>query len=90
MPTRAHALAAIAAGLALPACGMRRDTTAVGSKNFTESLLLGELYAQLIEDDRLAVRRGSTSAAPTSRWRRCAAAKSTCIPNTPEPRCSSC
>jgi osmoprotectant transport system substrate-binding protein len=47
----------LAAGLALPACGMRRDATAIGSKNFTESLLLGELYAQVIEDNGHPVRR---------------------------------
>jgi osmoprotectant transport system substrate-binding protein len=57
VPTRAHALGLLAAGLTLPACGMRRDATAIGSKNFTESLLLGELYAQVIEDNGHPVRR---------------------------------
>ena len=57
MTTRTQALGVLAAGLVLPACGMSRDATAVGSKNFTEALLLGELYAQLIEDNGHAVRR---------------------------------
>ena len=57
MPTRTRALGLLAAGLALPACGMRRGVTAVGSKNFTEALLLGELYAQLLENGGLAVQR---------------------------------
>ena len=57
MPTRSRALGLLAAGLALPACGMHRDATAIGSKNFTESLLLGELYAQMIEDNGHPVRR---------------------------------
>jgi osmoprotectant transport system substrate-binding protein len=55
--TRAGALGLLAAGLALPACGMRRDAVAIGSKNFTEALLLGELYAQMIEDNGHPVRR---------------------------------
>ncbi len=69
MTTRAGALGALA-GLALAGCGLRRDTVAVGSKNFTESLLLGELYAQLLEDSGLAVRRrldlGGTDIAMTA------------------------
>jgi osmoprotectant transport system substrate-binding protein len=36
---------------------MHRDATAIGSKNFTEALLLGELYAQVIEDNGHPVRR---------------------------------
>jgi osmoprotectant transport system substrate-binding protein len=36
---------------------MHVDATAIGSKNFTESLLLGELYAQVVEDNGLPVRR---------------------------------
>jgi osmoprotectant transport system substrate-binding protein len=55
--TRAHALGLLAAGLVLPACSTQHDAVAVGSKNFTESLLLGELYAQLIEDNNHLVRR---------------------------------
>jgi osmoprotectant transport system substrate-binding protein len=55
--TRAHALGLLAAGLTLPACSNHRDAVAIGSKNFTEALLLGELYAQLIEDNGHPVRR---------------------------------
>ncbi len=57
MTTRARALGAMAAGIALAGCGPRTATTAVGSKDFTESLLLGELYAQVLEGAGLAVRR---------------------------------
>jgi osmoprotectant transport system substrate-binding protein len=55
--TRSHALGLLAAGLTLPACGSHPAATAVGSKNFTEALLLGELYAQLIEAAGHPVRR---------------------------------
>ena len=57
MSTRARVLGLIAAGIALPACSNHHDAVAVGSKNFTESELLGELYAQLIEDNGHPVRR---------------------------------
>lgn len=57
MSTRAQALGLLAAGLALPACGAQHDAVAIGSKNFTEALLLGELYAQLIEDNGHPARR---------------------------------
>lgn len=57
MPTRVRALGLLAAGVALPGCGLHRDAVAVGSKNFTEALLLGELYAQLLENGGLPVRR---------------------------------
>jgi osmoprotectant transport system substrate-binding protein len=57
VPSRSRALGMLAAGLMLPACSSRRDAVAIGSKNFTESLLLGELYAQVIEDAGHPVRR---------------------------------
>ncbi len=53
---RASALALFAT-VPLAGCGLDRDTTKIGSKNFTESLLLGELYAQLLEAGGLHVRR---------------------------------
>lgn len=56
MPTRAHALGTLAA-LSLAACGGSTPATAVGSKNFTEALLLGELYAQALAAAGLGVRR---------------------------------
>jgi osmoprotectant transport system substrate-binding protein len=66
---RAHALGLLALA-PLAACGLDRDATRVGSKNFTEALLLGELYAQLLEDNGLAVRRrldlGGTDIAMTA------------------------
>jgi osmoprotectant transport system substrate-binding protein len=55
--TRAHALGLLAAGLILPGCSNHHDAVSIGSKNFTESELLGELYAQLIEDNNHPVRR---------------------------------
>ncbi len=53
---RAAALALLGAA-PLAACGADRDTIKIGSKNFTESLLLGELYAQVLEDRGMRVRR---------------------------------
>jgi osmoprotectant transport system substrate-binding protein len=47
----------ILAAAPLAGCGLDRDVTKVGSKNFTESLLLGELYAQILEAHKLHVRR---------------------------------
>ena len=57
MTTRAGALGLIGAGLALAGCGARGNAIAIGSKNFTESLLLGELYAQVLEAGGFEVRR---------------------------------
>lgn len=58
--TRARALGAMAALAWLPAACARRaasPTVRVGSKNFTEELLLGEMYAQLLEHNGLPVQR---------------------------------
>jgi osmoprotectant transport system permease protein len=57
-----HRAAALAAALAtvvgLPTLAAARDTVTVGSKNFTEQLILGELLAQTIEfNSDLAVER---------------------------------
>lgn len=52
---RSHAIT-IAAGLVLFGCA-KRNTLAVGSKNFTEELLLGEMYARLLEHAGIAVDR---------------------------------
>jgi osmoprotectant transport system substrate-binding protein len=43
---------ALVAGLIFPvtACGRREDRIVVGSKDFTEQLVLGELFAQVIEN----------------------------------------
>ncbi len=58
--TRARALALIAAA-ALPACGGRNatavSTIAIGSKDFTEELILGEMYAAILEHNGLTVAR---------------------------------
>jgi osmoprotectant transport system substrate-binding protein len=53
---RGAALALLAAA-PLAGCGLDHDTSKIGSKNFTEALLLGELYAQLLEDAGQKVRR---------------------------------
>jgi osmoprotectant transport system substrate-binding protein len=45
----ACALAAIALLLPIPGCARRADRIVVGSKNFTEQLVLGEIFAQVIE-----------------------------------------
>jgi osmoprotectant transport system substrate-binding protein len=52
---RARALALVAA--APLAAGCSRDALKVGSKNFTEELILGELYAQALERAGFAVTR---------------------------------
>jgi osmoprotectant transport system substrate-binding protein len=55
--TRSQALGVLGAAL-LTGCGSTpRSTVAVGSKNFTESTLIGELYAQLLEARGLTVER---------------------------------
>jgi osmoprotectant transport system substrate-binding protein len=55
--TRARALTLFAAATALPACGGGASSIAIGSKNFTEEVLLGELYAQVLEAGGLRVTR---------------------------------
>ncbi len=54
--SRGRALALIGAAAALPACA-RRAQVIVGSKNFTEQLILGEMYAQLLAARDLSVER---------------------------------
>jgi osmoprotectant transport system substrate-binding protein len=54
--TRARALAFIAAAPLVASCG-GGDSVKVGSKNFTEELILGELYAQSLESAGLRVTR---------------------------------
>jgi osmoprotectant transport system substrate-binding protein len=65
--TRRSALAMLAAGALLPAACANRARIKVGSKNFTEELILGELYALALENRGLAVERrldlGSTQVA---------------------------
>lgn len=64
--TRARAIAAIGSFCALPACGAR-NAIAIGSKNFTESIVIAEIYAQALERAGLRVERrldlGSTQIA---------------------------
>ena len=55
-PTRARAIAALSAFCALPACGAR-GALAIGSKNFTESIVIAEIYAQALERAGTAVER---------------------------------
>jgi osmoprotectant transport system substrate-binding protein len=56
--TRAHLLALIAAAGTSGVAGCaHRDTIRVGSKSFTEELVLGELYAQSLEHAGFAVSR---------------------------------
>jgi glycine betaine/choline ABC-type transport system substrate-binding protein len=42
-------LLALASLLPIPGCARRTDRIVVGSKNFTEQLVLGEMFAQMIE-----------------------------------------
>jgi osmoprotectant transport system substrate-binding protein len=64
--SRADAIATLASLCALPACGAR-GAIAVGSKNFTESIVIAEIYAQALERAGLRVVRrldlGSTQIA---------------------------
>lgn len=56
MISRARALAAIGSFAALPSCGAR-SAVAIGSKNFTESIVMAEIYAQALERAGLRVER---------------------------------
>jgi len=55
--SRRTVLAAITALALAPAACARRDAIKVGSKNFTEELILGEMYAALLEHAGLPVER---------------------------------
>jgi osmoprotectant transport system substrate-binding protein len=55
--SRARALSLIAAVPFVASCGGGGDAVKVGSKNFTEELILGELYAQSLEHAGLHVTR---------------------------------
>lgn len=55
--TRRSALIGMGATLLLPACGNAGDRVRVGSKNFTEALVIGEIYAQALEQHGFSVER---------------------------------
>lgn len=55
--TRGDALALVGATLATAACGGGGAQISVGAKNFTEELILGEIYAQVLEQNGLRVAR---------------------------------
>ncbi|GAC1584054.1 MAG: glycine betaine ABC transporter substrate-binding protein [Candidatus Velthaea sp.] len=57
--TRMDALALIAGAALLPACGGQSGGAqiSVGSKNFTEELLIGEIYCQVLEQNGFRVNR---------------------------------
>jgi osmoprotectant transport system substrate-binding protein len=56
--SRARVLGLLASASALPACGRKSDrSVTIGSKNFTEQLVLAEMYAQLLEKHGFAVER---------------------------------
>ncbi|MBV8750033.1 MAG: quaternary ammonium transporter, partial [Candidatus Eremiobacteraeota bacterium] len=55
--SRARALALLAAVPFAVSCGGGGDAVKVGSKNFTEELILGEIYAQSLEHAGLHVTR---------------------------------
>ncbi|MBC5811514.1 MAG: quaternary ammonium transporter, partial [Candidatus Eremiobacteraeota bacterium] len=55
---RRTALVLLSAGMLLPSCARPSAAgVAVGSKDFTEELVLGEMYAALLEKRGLAVAR---------------------------------
>jgi osmoprotectant transport system substrate-binding protein len=53
---RRNVLAALGAAALLPGCSQHYDV-AVGSKDFTEELIVGEMYATLLEKSGLVVKR---------------------------------
>jgi osmoprotectant transport system substrate-binding protein len=55
--SRARALALLAGAAGLSACASRPANLAVGSKNFTEELVLGQMYAKLLEHAGYSVER---------------------------------
>jgi len=56
--TRRRLLALLGSVAALPCCaGNRSNSVTIGSKNFTEQLILGEMYAQLLAQHDLSVTR---------------------------------
>jgi osmoprotectant transport system substrate-binding protein len=55
--TRARALVLFASAPLVASCGTRPGGVKVGSKNFTEELILGELYAQSLEHAGIGVTR---------------------------------
>ena len=65
--SRARALALLGCAPLLPACGSRSGSVRIGSKNFTESFVIAEIYAQGLERAGLRVERrfnlGSTQIA---------------------------
>lgn len=50
-------VAALGVTLAIGACGSSADTIRVGSKDFPEQLIIGEMYAQILEANGLQVER---------------------------------
>jgi osmoprotectant transport system substrate-binding protein len=67
MLSRARALALIGSSVALVRCGSGGPRVRVGSKNFTESIVIAEIYARALENAGLRVERhlnlGSTAIA---------------------------
>jgi osmoprotectant transport system substrate-binding protein len=55
--TRAQALGLLGGSFLASACAKRAPSIVVGSKNFAEELLLGEMYARLLEHAGLSVQR---------------------------------
>ena len=65
--SRARAIALLGSAALLPSCASRTSAVRVGSKNFTESIVIAEIYAQALERAGIAVVRrmnlGSTQIA---------------------------
>lgn len=65
--SRARALALLGSAALLPSCASRASAVRVGSKNFTESIVVAEIYAQTLERAGITVVRrmnlGSTQIA---------------------------
>ena len=92
LSARSRARAARRAASLLAACGKRgNDGVVVGSKNFTESFIIAEIYAQALERAGLRVERRFNLGVDADRDGRDAnAATSTSTRSTPERRSSTC
>ena len=55
--TRGRAIALVGSALAFARCSSRSNAVRVGSKNFTESLVIAEIYAQALERAGMQVER---------------------------------
>ena len=78
-------LKAVLLGALLAGCAEQKQSLQVGSKPFSESMILAEMIAQLAENEGIAVERHIPSGERTRSWRRPSRGSSTSTPNTTAP-----